>query len=209
MRPEKTDKLLNRKERERLARRKEILNSALRLFSQKGYHQTSMSEIARASEFSIGSLYNFFKSKEELFFVLFKEEIEEIERRVQTEIAKKGSVKEKLTALLETLFSYFEEHWEAFVVLALNRQSFEAGLKDNLFQILHLKHLQFVKTMKEIIEQGIKERELKELKPEEMASALIGLVNGSIFLWLESGRSYSLKERIPELLEIFYRGVEK
>jgi len=206
---EKIDKQLNRKERERLARRKEILSSALRLFSQKGYHQTSMSEIARASEFSIGSIYNFFKNKEELFFSLFKEEVEEIEKRVLREIFKKERAKEKLNILLDALFSYFEEHWEAFVVLALNRQSFEVGLKDNLFQMVHLKHLQFIKTVKEIIEQGIKEREFKELRPEEMASALIGLVNGSIFLWLESGRKYSLRERIPELIEIFYRGIEK
>ena len=61
---------LSRKERERQRHRQEILSAALRLFAEKGFHSVSMQEIAAAAEFATGTLYNFFSSKEELFFEL-------------------------------------------------------------------------------------------------------------------------------------------
>ncbi len=59
-----------RKEREKLQHRQEILSAAMRLFADKGFHNVSMQEIARAAEFATGTLYNFFASKEDLFFEL-------------------------------------------------------------------------------------------------------------------------------------------
>ncbi|MBW1739020.1 MAG: helix-turn-helix transcriptional regulator [Deltaproteobacteria bacterium] len=60
-------KKLSRRERERLRHRQEILDTALRLFSEKGYHNVSMHEIANSAEFGIGTLYKFFKNKEDLY----------------------------------------------------------------------------------------------------------------------------------------------
>jgi TetR/AcrR family transcriptional regulator len=59
-----------RKQRERLQHREEILSAALGLFADKGYYCVSMHEIAVAAEFATGTLYNFFASKEDLFFEL-------------------------------------------------------------------------------------------------------------------------------------------
>jgi AcrR family transcriptional regulator len=59
-----------RKQRERRQHREEILSAALGLFADKGYHDVSMHEIADAAEFATGTLYNFFRSKEDLFFEL-------------------------------------------------------------------------------------------------------------------------------------------
>ena len=60
----------SRKDRERQRHRQEILSAALRLFAEKGFHSVSMQEIAAAAEFATGTLYNFFSSKEDLFFEL-------------------------------------------------------------------------------------------------------------------------------------------
>jgi AcrR family transcriptional regulator len=67
----------SRKERERQRHRQEILSAALRLFAEKGFHDVSMQEIAAAAEFATGTLYNFFASKEELFFELLVATAEE------------------------------------------------------------------------------------------------------------------------------------
>jgi len=58
---------LSRRERERRRHKAEILSAAVKLFSEKGFHNVSMSEIAAAAEFATGTLYNFFASKEALF----------------------------------------------------------------------------------------------------------------------------------------------
>jgi len=57
---------LPRKEREFLRHRQEILESALELFSEKGFHNVTMLQIAGESEFAVGTLYKFFANKEDL-----------------------------------------------------------------------------------------------------------------------------------------------
>jgi len=61
------NKKLSRRQRERQRHRDEILSAALKLFSEKGFHNVSMQEIAAEAEFATGTLYNFFPSKEALF----------------------------------------------------------------------------------------------------------------------------------------------
>jgi TetR/AcrR family transcriptional regulator len=58
---------MTRKEREKLIHKDAILNASVRLFSEKGFHNVSMQDIAAESEFAVGTLYNFFQSKEQLF----------------------------------------------------------------------------------------------------------------------------------------------
>jgi AcrR family transcriptional regulator len=204
-----SDKELSRKEREHLARRNEILQAALKLFSQKGYHQTSINEIAKEAQFSVGSLYGFFKNKEDLFLTLFNSEIEEIEDYINGRTGQVQDLKERINTMVQSLFEYFEGHWEAFNILALNRTTLDLSLKDNLGEMIHNRQLQFLKITLEWIRDGIERGVFRPLRAEEMALAFMGLINGSILLWIESGRTYSLKERAHDVLEIFYRGVEK
>jgi AcrR family transcriptional regulator len=202
-------KELSRKEREREARRQDILEAALRLFSQKGYHQTSMSEIAKEAEFSIGTLYGFFKNKEELFFTMFKAELEEIATQVAANMSQAPDPRAKLQALAETLFGYIEQRWQAFDILFTARKDLDLALKNELGETIHVGQLDFLKNLTAIIQDGIAQGIFRPLRPEEMALTFIGLINGSAFMWMEGGRTYSIRERVPDILDIFYRGVEK
>lgn len=67
---------LPRRERKNLHQRAEILQTALRLFSEKGYHNVSMHDIAKEAEFGMGTLYKYFNNKEELYKALINEAAE-------------------------------------------------------------------------------------------------------------------------------------
>jgi AcrR family transcriptional regulator len=58
---------MTRKEREKLQKRNEILSAALTLFAEKGFENTTLDEIAEASEFGKGTLYNYFRNKSDIF----------------------------------------------------------------------------------------------------------------------------------------------
>ena len=68
------EKPLSRREKEKLRQRQEMLAAGLTLFSEKGYHNVSMLEIAEKSEFATGTLYKFFKNKEDLYKTLMVEQ---------------------------------------------------------------------------------------------------------------------------------------
>ena len=86
----------SRREREKLLQRQEILAVALTLFSEKGYHNVSMQEVAGKAEFAIGTLYKFFQNKEDLYRVLVLEECEKFYDAFDRALEAPGDEVEKL-----------------------------------------------------------------------------------------------------------------
>ena len=66
------DPNLSRKERERQFKRKEILSAACRIFADKGFDAATLDEIAEASEYGKGTLYNYFQNKEDIYIALLE-----------------------------------------------------------------------------------------------------------------------------------------
>ncbi|MCI5131850.1 MAG: TetR/AcrR family transcriptional regulator, partial [Candidatus Electrothrix sp. EH2] len=64
----------SRREREKQRQRKDMLEAAEQLFAEKGYHNASMQEIAEQAEFAVGTLYKFFKNKEDMYRALMVEQ---------------------------------------------------------------------------------------------------------------------------------------
>jgi TetR/AcrR family transcriptional regulator len=90
----------SRKTRERLGHRQEILAAALELFAKKGFYNVSMHEIAAAAEFATGTLYNFFASKEDLFFELLAACAEESLALILPSLDGPGDEREKLARFI-------------------------------------------------------------------------------------------------------------
>ena len=84
--PESAAPPSGRKARERARRSAEVLAAARRLYARKGYQQTAMVEIARASELAVGTLYQLFPSKEAILRSLLEERMDELIARVRAAV---------------------------------------------------------------------------------------------------------------------------
>lgn len=111
-----------RKERERQQHRQEILSAALRLFAEKGFHSVSMQEIAAAAEFATGTLYNFFASKEDLFFELLDATAEEGLRMVLAALDGPGDERRRLSHFIHIHTRVVREHGAAFRLYLMESQ---------------------------------------------------------------------------------------
>ena len=87
---------LSRREREKLRQRSDMLKAALKLFSKNGYHNVSMRKIAQKAEFAIGTIYKFFKNKEDLYRALIMEQADEFHNALVKAIEEPGSEIEKI-----------------------------------------------------------------------------------------------------------------
>jgi AcrR family transcriptional regulator len=200
---------LGRKEREFQLRRAEIMTAAMRLFANQGFHRTTMSEIAKEAEFSTGSLYNFFKSKEELYFTLLREEIEKLELRIREQRAKARGPREDLEAVVDTLIEYFEENRYVFQIFATHQDHFEWPMKGELAEVVRAKYLNFIAELVEVFKGGIAQGLFKNYEPEELALCFMGIMNSFIFLWINTEPKVRLREKKPVILDIFYQGTEQ
>lgn len=200
---------LSRKEREFQARRKEILEAATRLFAHKGYYGTTMSEIAREAEFSTGSLYNFFRNKEELYFKLLETKIEILERQVNEVLEGSGGVEDRISAFVETVFGFFEEERDFFRIFAEQRGQFELSAKGQFADVIHEKYENYLRNMVLLMQQGISEGLFKPLDPRELALSFLGIMNTILFIFVNSEAPYEMPEKGALVLDIFFNGTRK
>ncbi len=200
---------MTRKEREYLAHREEILSAAEKVFAAKGFFPTTMSDIARKAEFGTGTLYKYFKSKEELYFTLIDEKVEEINRLVKTELSQRNSAVERIKKVLQLQFEFIERNRDFFRIYISERSRFEWTVKDDLGKGLHEKMVSYIDILSEVITQGIKKGEFRSMDPRDLAHAFVGIVNSFVFEWLISREPYPLVSKLDTVLEIFLSGVQQ
>lgn len=128
-----------------------ILENALKLFSVKGYHGTSISDIAKAAGISKGLAYNYFESKQKLVEALFEQMLQigyEFEEILDSSL----DPYKKLEELIEFSFKYIEENeefWRLYILFVLQPEVVEQGKKvSNEFNSRLLKKME--KILKQI-----------------------------------------------------------
>jgi AcrR family transcriptional regulator len=200
---------VDRKIREHLTHRKEILLAAEKLFAAKGFFPTTMSEIAQKAEFGTGTLYKYFKSKEDLYFTLIDEKTAEINGPVKAELAKRMPAIERIEKILRIQFEFFERNRDFFRIYISERGRFEWTVKDDLGKGIHEKMVAYIHLLAQVMKQGIKDGAFKPKDPMDLAHALVGIVNSFVFEWLIAPRPYPLLSKVDTVLDIFLRGAQR
>lgn len=202
-------KKLGRKEREHLTHRQEILSAAEKLFAIKGFFPTTMSQIAQSAEFGTGTLYKYFKSKEDLYFTLIDEKTDEINRLIKAELSKKISAKERVERVLRLQFEFIEKNRDFFRIYISERNRFEWTVREDLGRGIHDKMVAYIRILVKVMKEGIKEGEFIPKDPTDLAHALVGIVNSFVFEWLIAPQPYSLISKVETVLDIFLKGAQR
>jgi AcrR family transcriptional regulator len=171
---------LSRKQRDRLRHRDEILAVALRLLSEKGYHCVSMQEVAEAAEFSVGTLYNLFESKESLLDELMASNTEKIMGDVLAVLDGPGDEVERLRALFRNQPRLMETHAAFIKVHFAEVGSYTAGRaakgtpKEHFRKVLDAK-------VSELIASGVSNRLFRAVDPMVTAKAIHAFMESMAF----------------------------
>ena len=192
---------MTRKEREKLMHKDAILNASVRLFSTKGFHNVSMQDIAEESEYAVGTLYNFFQSKEQLFAELMSNCANKIYNTIWPILESNLREDEKLRTLMRGYNKMVEENLE-FIRLYIS----EFGTLTLILphdshsdKIMHTIDARFA----EVIKSGIKNKIFRPLDGEIVAIAFLSTVRAFI---LESSRNYDkvkLEQGLAKIEHLF------
>ena len=199
---------LSRKEREYLARKDEILNSAQKLFAERGFSRTTIQDISRESEFAVATLYNFFKSKDELYSALVERKTENLFTAMK-EAGKGEKGIGKIERIVHAILEFFENDRDFFRLYVIERSNFEWDIRSELGERCHEMYLQYVEHIKSAIEESMSRGELEERDSWDISFFLSGILNAFIFRWVSSPDSYSLLEKHKTVMELFLSGAGK
>lgn len=198
----------SRKEKERMTRKGDILSAAERFFATKGFFKTTMTEIAKESEFPLATIYQYFERKEDIYFKLIEERAEILFENLRRAVSQVATSIDKIKAIIRTELKYFEDRKDFFKIFITERSGFEWTVKEDLGKKINLMYSNYLNFIQKIIEQGIKKGELRAMNSKDMANAMTGAINAIIFQWILNPKGKSLMDKEETLLTIIFKGLE-
>ena len=202
----KTDEKLHRKEKEFRLRRAEILEQAEKIFATKGFHETTMAEIAGASGFSTGSLYHFFSGKEQLYSVMVLEKVHLMYAEILDTVSKERTIRDRIKALVSAHFGYVEHHLDFYRVLVGHESGLRSEGLNKLRERIVAEHLKHVVYIEDLLKEGIRKKVLRALDAKSLATALMGIISYSKFSWIMTSPGTSLSGKVDDVLDVFMKG---
>jgi len=204
-----------RKEREKERRRQQIIVAAKRVFSEKGFNKATMEDIAKEAELSPGTLYLYFKNKEELYASLSLRILQYLHIRV-THVNKDASLTpdKKLSALMEAMYDVYE--FDPLIIINMfHLQSSETlkNLSESLLDEIKDLSKKSIGAIAKIFEEGIEQGIYEDRHPVALADIFWAMFSG-VVLWeaskkiISSDKDY-LKSTLAAAFELFERGIRK
>ncbi len=188
--------------------RQEILDAALELFSRKGYQNVTMHEIARESEFAIGTLYKFFANKENIYKTLMLEEAQRVHAALVEAIEKPGDDIEKLRNFVKVKGLLFQNNVAIVRLYFSETRGASFKIDAGLDQEIRDRFAAFLHTLALIFESGMKKKRFNKIAdPYDLAVALNSLSNAFLFRWLESPQRYPYPKNPDVILNILFKGL--
>jgi TetR/AcrR family transcriptional regulator len=199
---------LPRREREKLRQRQEMLTAALDLFSQKGFHNVSMHEIAERSEFAIGTLYKFFQNKEDLYKALVLEQCDQFEHALTQAISVPDDEIEKLRSYVRTKGQRVRGNLPFVRLFLAERRGASFNIKAGLDEEMRQRHYAFLERLASIFESGIQSNRFKRIAdPFYLAVAVDSAIDAFLLLWLDEPERHPFPENPDTILDVFLKGL--
>ncbi len=204
-----------RKKRERERRRQQIIVAAKRVFSEKGFSKSTMEDIAREAELSPGTLYLYFKNKDELYASLSLRILQYLNIRLE-DVKKEKDIdpRDKIVAIKEALYDVYQ--FDPMILINMFHLQSSETLK-NLSSPLLENITELSRNSLNILAQIFKEDSGKDgfidNNPTAVADVVWSLFTG-VVLWEESKRMIDdekdfLKQTLDVAFEILARGITK
>ena len=200
---------MRRTKEEAKATRQDVLQSALRVFSEKGYAAATLQDIADRAGVTRGAIYWHFENKAELYNSLLAEFSAMSSQIVAGVVEAGGTLPEILRRIFVQLLQAVERDPELRAVLELEQfnvgriAELEAGRHSQLEAGVHL-----LESIAGAMEQGIQDGYLRnDLEPLTMARSFLAFQNGIIRLWLVNSNSFSLAVEAEAMAGIYLEGI--
>lgn len=199
---------LSRREREKLWQRTEMLTAAIELFSEKGYHNVSMHEIAKKSEFAIGTLYKFFKNKEDLYKSIIMEQAFIFHDSLTRALEDGDDEIEKLRNYVQVKGTVFMENISVVRLYFAETRGAGFSIKAGLDKEIRKDYERILQKLADVFAAGMRKNRFQKIaEPYQLAVSLNSITNAFLHLWLEAPEQHPFPDDPDVILNIIFKGL--
>lgn len=184
----------------------QIIDAAVEVIAENGYHQSQVSKIAKQAGVADGTIYLYFKNKEDILISLFKEKMGQFIERMEEEVKEKTTAKEKLALVIKQHFTLLgnDRHLAIVTQLELRQSNIKLRLKIN--DILK----GYLNMLDTILTEGIESGEWKDNLDVRLARQMIfGTIDETVTTWVMNDQKYDLPDLSGKVLELLVSGIHQ
>ncbi len=188
-------------EEEQANRRHEIFHKVVHVFAKKGFHETSMREIAASAGLGKSTLYDYFKTKDEILLYFFEDQVNELTEAAQRIALQNIAADERLRQVMKTHLEFLQANKSLFMKLLLDAQRLKL---ESQKQIQEQRHA-YQDLIRGLIEEGVREGTFRKVDPLLAARMLINNLAPVVYTSRPTG---TMQEMMEEAMDIFLKGIE-
>jgi AcrR family transcriptional regulator len=182
-------------------RRHEIFHQVVNIFLKKGFQETSMREIAEAAGLGKSTLYDYFKTKDEILVYFFEDQLNDITEQAQKIVMQNLSADKRLREVMETYIENLQANKSLFLKLTHESQRLKP---ESQKQIQEKRHT-YQDLIRALIDEGIREGVFRKVNSLLAARLLLSSMSLVIYGSRATGTPH---EMLMEALDLFCKGIE-
>ena len=182
-----------------------ILHAAIKVFSEKGFYNSRVSEIAKEADVADGTIYLYFKNKDDILISLFEEEFGKFVQNMQVELGKEKDPLQKIKRFAITHLSLVTKHPHLGEVMGVEVRQSTKFMKE----YVNKPFIEYLNIIRSVVIEGQEKGLLrKDLTPGVMKRAFFGALDEMARYWvLSTKKKHSIDQAAVQISDVFIRGM--
>ncbi|HEX4948589.1 MAG TPA: TetR/AcrR family transcriptional regulator [Blastocatellia bacterium] len=181
-----------------------ILRGAVQVFARSGYFNAKVAEVARAAGVADGTVYLYFKNKDDLLVSIFNTAMQEFNARTQQELTEIADPREQLRHFAKLHFEALEANRDLAVVFQVEFRHSTKFME----QFSETMLADYLKMLREILERGQKQGVFRASpNTKVVAKVIFGALDEMVTNWVLSHHNFKLTPMVDPVMDVFLHGI--
>lgn len=185
---------------------KQIVDAAVTVIAENGYHQSQVSKIAKLAGVADGTIYLYFENKEDILISVFREKMGLFIEKMRAAIQTKETASEKLFVLIENHFNILSNDRHLAIVTQLELRQSNKELRKRINEVLK----DYLHLIDHIICHGQEKNEFSaHLNVRLVRQMIFGTMDETVMTWVMNDQKYDLVSLAPQVHELLLQGCKQ
>ncbi|KGP73842.1 TetR/AcrR family transcriptional regulator [Pontibacillus yanchengensis] len=185
---------------------KQIIDAAVEVIAENGYHSSQVSKIAKKAGVADGTIYLYFKNKEDILVSLFQEKMGQFIEKIEEEIQTKSNAKEKLLSMVEMHYSQLAKNHQLAIVTQLELRQSNKELRLKINDVLK----RYLEVIDHIVQEGMDEKHFDpSLDMRLVRQMVFGTLDETVTNWVMNEQKYDLMQQANGVHQLLINGLSQ
>jgi len=186
--------------------REKIIKSALKIFAQRGFFKTTVDDIAQATGVAKGTVYLYFKDKQDLYIATIDEHFSRAIAALQAIEAKATTPSEKMEEIAINFIDYIKQLKTSYMLFTFENINMKGKTLKQMHTVIEPKIQAMIEIISNIIKSGIQNNEFRKVNPKIAAFYFISTIRA---IFLSDFYTSEVSFRTDTVLKLFFEGLKK